>query len=337
MFDLIVLLPLLIVAAVLIFLALQPGDLRVERSLPMRVAPSRVFGSVRDLRGWPSWSPWLMHEPDAQVEFSDTPDQEGSWLSWNGKHIGRGRLTQTYIAAPFRIEHQLRFTRPFRSTSEAWWAFAELPPEEGPGTRVTWGMRGRMPFLLRFLTPLMTSAIGKDYELGLAQLRGQLDPDAEHPSIRFIGVTELAGQQALTIPYSGGIDGMVEAMEQGFPRLAAQLSHQGLEPPGPPFTAYHRVNAKATRFSCDLAMPAPDGADSGGLTMKHFAGGRYFLTEVHGSYDFLGAAWYSVMGHLRMYRLKQDPKRPSLEIYSVDPSKTEHSNELLTRIYVPIR
>jgi DNA gyrase inhibitor GyrI len=337
MFYLVVLPPLLVIAAVLIFLALQSGALRVERSLTMPVEPARVFAAVRDLRGWPSWSPWLMHEPDAQVEFSDQPDGEGGWYSWEGKHIGSGRLTTTYIAAPFRIEHRLRFSRPFRATSEAWWAFAGLSADEGSGTRVTWGMKGRMPFLLRFLTPLMSSAIGKDFELGLAMLRGQLDPEAEHPRIRFVGVTELEEQQALTIPYSGGLDDMVEAMRQGFPRLAAQLSAQGLVPPGPPFTAYHRINARASQFSCDLAMPVPDGPRFAGLSVKRFAGGRCFLTEVQGSYDFLGAAWYSVMGHLRMYRLKQDSARPSLEVYAVDPAKVRHSNELLTRIFVPIR
>jgi len=337
MFYLVVLPPVLIIAGVLVFLALQSGDLRVERSLPIRVPPARAFAAVRDLRGWPSWSPWLMHEPDAQVDFSDTSDQEGSWLSWDGEHIGSGRMTQTYVAAPFRIEHRLRFTRPFKSTSDAWWAFAELSPDEGPGVRVTWGMRGRMPFLLRFLAPLMSSAISNEYELGLAMLRGQLDPESEHPRIRFIGVTELAERQALTIPYTGGRDGMVEAIRKGFPRLASQLSGRGLEPPEPPFTAYHRVNAKATRFTCDLAVPAPDDADPGDLMLKRFAGGRYFLTEVQGSYDFLGAAWYSVMAHVRMYKLRQDRARPSLEVYIVDPSKTKHSNELLTRIYVPIR
>lgn len=337
MFYLIVLPPLAIIATVLIFLSLQPGSLRVERSLPMRVPPARVFAAVRDLRGLPSWSPRLLHEPDARVEFSDAADQEGSWYSWEGKHIGSGRLTQSFLAEPFRIEHQLRFSRPFKSTSEVWWAFAELNDDEGPGTQVTWGMNGRMPFLLRFLTPLMRDALAKDFELGLAMLRGRLDPDSEHPQIRFVGETELEDRQALTIPYSGGLDAMVEAMEEGFPRLAAGLSEQGLQPPGPPFTAYHRVNAKATQFGCDLAMPAPDGADGGELALKRFAGGRYFLTEVQGSYDFLGAAWYSIMGHLRMYKLRQDSARPSLEVYVVDPNSAEDSNALLTRIYVPIR
>lgn len=337
MLYLLVLPPLLIIAAVLVYLALQSGELRVERSLTMRPEPARVFAAVRTLRGWPDWSPWLMHEPEARVEFSDQPDQEGGWYSWDGEHIGSGRLTQTYLAAPLRIEHQLRFTRPFKSTSDAWWAFSELTGDNGPGTQVTWGMRGRMPFLLRFLTPLMTSAIGKDFELGLAMLRGRLDPEAEHPRIRFVGETDLPAQQALTIPYDGGMDGMVKAMEEGFPRLSAQLSGQGLEPPAPPFTAYHRVNAKATRFSCDMAMPVPDGADAGGLTLKTFSGGRYFLTEVQGSYDFLGAAWYSIMGHLRMYKRKQDSTRPSLEVYAVDPSQAQNSNDLITRIYVPIR
>ncbi len=54
--------------------------------------------------------------------------------------------------------------------------------------------------------------------------------------------------------------------------------------------------------------------------MSRFGGGRYYLAEVQGSYDFLSPAWYSIMGHLRMAKLTWDLKRPSLEVYAVDPT-----------------
>jgi hypothetical protein len=43
------------------------------------------------------------------------------------------------------------------------------------------------------------------------------------------------------------------------------------------------------------------------------------------------------MSHLRMYKLKQDSARPSLEVYENDPESVTHSNEIRTTLYIPLR
>jgi DNA gyrase inhibitor GyrI len=329
----VLLLPLGVVAAVVIYLALQPGRISARRSIVIANDRAAVFDTVRDLRSWREWSPWLLHEPDAKLTYSDAPDQKGGWYSWDGNLIGAGRLTHLRLDAPERIEQRIVFTRPFKSGSAVSWEFAEHPS----GTEVFWSLRGRMPFMLRFLGPMMSDAIGKDYELGLALLRGHMDSGAEQLRIRFVGEAEYPEQAVLTIPFKGGVDEMVKAMETGFPRLAAAAADQGIEPLGSPFTAYHMADTKSGRFECDLALPVPDGTDAGDLALRRLGGGRYYLTEVQGSYDFLEAVWYSVMAHLRMVKLNWDRKRASLEVYAVDPSTVASHNDLVTRIYVPIR
>ncbi|WP_296805395.1 SRPBCC family protein [Thiocapsa sp.] len=324
--------PLLIIAAVIVHLARLPASFAIQRSRLMRVDRPRLFDAVRDLRSWKAWSPWLLHEPGAELSYSDEPDHESGSYRWDGKHIGAGTLTQVRFQAPDRIDQRIVFRRPFKAQSDVWWEFKE---QDG-GTEVTWGMRGRMPFGLRFMVPTMSRAIAKDYDLGLAMLNGYLDPSAAHPEIRFVGPCERAPRRAVTIPFSGSMEAMVAAMEEGFPRLAAQLEGLGITPAGEPFTVYHKVDAKAGLFVCDLAMPIPDGADSGELLVKEFDGGRYFLTELRGSYDFLESAWHSLTAHLRMYRIKQDRTRPSLEVYAEDPRSVGHENEILTQIFVPI-
>lgn len=110
------------------------------------------------------------------------------------------------------------------------WEFADRDGQ----AEVTWGMRGRMPFFLRFMTGMTVSMIEKDFALGLAMLRGTLeDPQAERPEIRFLGEMDTASRSAPTVPFSGSKDAMVEAMEQGFPRLMAQIRDQGKAPAGP--------------------------------------------------------------------------------------------------------
>jgi DNA gyrase inhibitor GyrI len=322
-----------IIVAALVYLALQPGEIQARRSLPIKRDRADVFDTVRDLRTWREWSPWLLHEPDALLDYSDAPDQQNGWYAWDGKVIGAGRITHLRLETPERIEQRIAFTRPFKSTSAVSWEFVEHPS----GTEVIWSMRGRMPFLLRFLAPIMSASIAKDFDLGLALLRARMDSTADQLRMRFIGETDHPEQTALTIPFKGGMDAMVEAMEQGFPRLAATAAEQGIVPDGPAFTAYRKVSPKTGRFECDMALPVPEDTEAGEFAMRRLGGGRYYLTEVQGSYDFLEPAWYSIMGHLRMIKRKWDRKRPSLEVYAVDPTIAASSDEILTRIYVPIR
>lgn len=330
--------PLLLILAILIgtgllYLAMQPSHYLVRRSLPMRIERERVFAQVRDLKTWPAWSPWLIHEPDASLDFSATTDQAGSDYAWDGRRIGAGRLTNVRLDVPSRIEQRIEFVRPFKAVADIWWEFAE---REG-GTEVSWCMRGGMPFLMRPLIKLTRRMVEKDFELGLAMLRGHLDPDAERPTLRFTGETELAAQRAIAIPFSGGLQDLVAAMRQGFPDLAAQVASQGREPAGPALAAYYKVNPDTLRFVCDIALPVDDQTDPGGFGVARIAGGRYFLTELEGGYGFLEVAWYSLTAHVRMLKLRVDKTRPYLEVYAKDPSAVQHSNEVLTRLYVPIR
>ena len=333
MLYLLVLLPIL-VAAALAYLASQPAEFLIRRSLAMNADAGTCFARVRDLRGWADWSPWSLHDPAARLAYSPHPDQEGGYYSWDGQRIGAGRLTHERLTEPTRIDQRIRFIRPFKTENAVWWEFAAAP--DGT-TEVTWSMRAHLPFPLRFLTPLMTRMMEYDFELGLARLRGILDPSAERPEVRFLGPLEHPAQTALTIPYSGDLAGLIATMGDGLPRLGAHCAAMGVTPPGPAFMAYHKVNAKVTRLSCDLALPVPAGTDPGPFALKRLGGGRYYGTELQGSYQFLGPAWSAVMAHLRMVRARRDRSRPSLEIYVKDPSQTSDSNEYLTRILVPIR
>ena len=140
----------------------------------MNVDRQTVFNKVRDFRSWAEWSPWLMHEPDTRLEFSQSPEQEGGWYTWDGDRVGAGKLTHVSIEPPDRIEERIEFLRPFKSVSAVWWEFVDRDGQ----TEVSWNMKGAMPFFFRFMTRMMSVMIGKDYDLGLALLRGTLDPRA---------------------------------------------------------------------------------------------------------------------------------------------------------------
>ncbi|MBV5273052.1 MAG: SRPBCC family protein [Lamprocystis purpurea] len=323
----------IVLAAALLYLSRLPRDYEVRRSLFMRTDRRTVFDRVREFPSWSDWSPWLLHEPEAKRHFSAAADQPDGYYTWDGRTIGAGRLTHVRFDEPGRIEQRLEIQRPFKSGSEVWWEFTEA---DG-GTEVAWCLRGRMPFLLRPMIPMVREMIGKDYELGLARLRGCIDPDAGGPELCFEGETTLEPHSALVIPFSGGMDAMIRAMEDGFPRLAAHLASLGVAPSGPPFSAYHKVDIKKKTFRCDIVLPAPAGIDPGPFDRKDFSGGRHYRVTLTGSYDFLELAWYAAIAHARMLKLKLDKHRPMLEVYENDPADVASPRELRTALYLPLR
>jgi len=324
----------IVIAAPLLYLATLDGSYSVRRSLDISVGRKAVFDKICDFRSWPDWSPWLMHEPDARLVYSDKPDQEGGWYTWDGKTIGAGKLIHEKFIGEERIEQKIEFTRPFKSVCKVWW---ELEQKDGNKTRVYWNMAGKMPFLFRFMAKKMPEFIGKDYDTGLYMLRRELDTAAEAPRISFDGLVELPNQTALTIHFEGHREEMKKSMMEGFPRLGRYVDENKLSATGYPFTIYHQIDAGKMHFNCDLALPVPAETRSAEFAVKSYTGGRYYKTTLKGSYEFLQLTRHQTYSHLQMQKIKPDRKRASLEMYENDPATASHTNDIVSSIYIPIK
>lgn len=321
-----------VIAMALLYLASLEGRYTVRRSLKINAEPKAVFDKLRDLKSWTFWSPWLMHEPEAKLAYSETPDQEGGWYSWDGRTIGAGKLTHARFTGETRIDQRLEFVRPFKSGCRVWW---ELEPADG-GTLLHWNMAGCMPLLLRFMAKKMPEHIGKDFETGLHRLNATLDPDAETPHISFDGPVHLPDQSALTIHYQGHLDGLIRAMSEGFPRLGRYVEAHGLKTACYPFTVFHKVDLKKMHFNCDMAMPVPATTHSTEFVLKTCKGGHFYKTTLKGDYKFLELAWFQAYSHLHMQKIRPQRHRASMEVYRNDPRTVSHTNEIVTAIYIPI-
>ena len=322
----------LLITAVLVFLAMQEGSYTVDRSLLVNAPVEKVYQCVVDFKTWPSWSPWLMHEPDTLLEYSDNYQQPGGFYRWDGKLVGAGKLTHVKQRENQGIEQRIEFLRPFKSTSRVAWQFKAVDDK----TEVHWIMQGSMPFFLRFMTAMMADMIAKDYDLGLHLLNGFLDNKNSHPQISFAGEQQLEDFSYLHKPFKGTVEQMIEAMQQGFPELAKQA--QQLEMAcGKPCTLYFKADTQNMYFECDLAIPVSRPASAENIAIKQFHGGKYLKLQLQGDYRFLELAWYKAYSHAQMLKLKIDKHRPSVEVYENDPQSVDDTSELVTSIFVPLR
>ncbi len=305
------------------------GRFRVERSREIAAPVNAVFAAVANFRTWPAWSPWLLHEPDAELVYSDDCDREGGYYSWKGKRIGAGRLTHVRLRANSAIEQQIEFRRPFKARQRVAWAFES----RGDNTLVSWEMSGRMPLLLRFMATRIEPMIGRDYELGLAMLSGFVNADAEHPQLVFDGREELEDFSYWSIPCPGNrrqLETSRDSSLEALKRAADGKTGLGL-------TLYRRFDPLAAHHSAEVAIPVAAQTPASNYAQRKFHGGPYFRMTLRGGYQFLPLGWHALYGHCRMLGLKLDRSRPALEIYHSTPAETTDSNRVTTALFAPLK
>lgn len=324
---------LLVIGSLLIFLANLNGKVEVHVSQTYDADIETIFNKLKDFKTWKEWSPWLIHQPECKLEYSNDPTEQDGYYTWEGNIVGSGKLTHTGFDVPNLIKQKLDIFKPFKSSGDIRFELTKYDDK----TQVSWIMQSQMPFLFRFMAPKIQQMISQDYKLGLAMLAGALDKTAEHPKIQFIGKVEKNEETFLCKGFEGGIEAMTVAMEQGFPELISYVQEKNVAITAEPRAFYHKADIKKMYFVCDMAIPVNDDLDSEAYEIKKMGAGNYYQIDVMGSYQFLESAWYAAMAHIYMMKLNVDGSRPSVEVYMNDPNEVTHSNQIKTSLLVPIK
>ncbi len=164
-----------IVVLILFLAVIAPKNYDVSRSIEINRPKSVVFDYLKSLKRQDEWSPWGKRDPNMVRDFKGTDGEVGAISRWKGnKEVGEGEQEITNIVEGERIESELRFLKPFKSTSEAYIATKEVEKEM---TKVVWGFSGKnqFPMSIMMLFMNMDKAIGKDFEEGLASLKEILE------------------------------------------------------------------------------------------------------------------------------------------------------------------
>jgi hypothetical protein len=175
MFKKILLLLLALIGAFVIYVALQPDEYRVERSVTIAAPAGEVFGNVNNLRKWDAWSPWAKLDPDAKVAFEGPEAGEGATMTWDGDdNVGAGKMTIVESEPDKVVDLAVTFTRPFEGGTNSDFSFTpKAGAAEDDQTEVTWTMHGTHNFMEKAFTVIFDGLgmMGNDIDKGLSQLK----------------------------------------------------------------------------------------------------------------------------------------------------------------------
>jgi len=166
-----------LLAALLIVIALQPAEFRIERSARIRARPEVVFPFVDDLRVWNTWSPWAKLDPNMQTTYSGAEKGRGAIYEWSGNSdVGSGRMEIIDERVNQEVTIKLDFIAPFAASNLTTF---QLTPD-GDSTSVVWAMTGKNGFMAKGFSLFMDmdKMVGDDFEKGLADLAQKAEAQA---------------------------------------------------------------------------------------------------------------------------------------------------------------
>lgn len=148
----------------------------VEREIVINKPLDSVYQFVKYLKNQEEFSKWSQMDPKMKKTFKGTDGTPGFISAWESEmeEVGTGEQEIVHIVPNERIDYELRFLKPFESTSQA---FMSTQAVDSLHTKVTWGFDGKMnyPMNLTMLVMDFEGILGKDFEVGLSNLKSILE------------------------------------------------------------------------------------------------------------------------------------------------------------------
>lgn len=165
-----------LIAILLILAFFIENEYSVEKEISITKPKTEVFGYLKYLKNQDNFSKWATMDTVMTKTFRGTDGTVGFVSAWESddKNVGSGEQEIIKIIEGERIDYELRFLKPFPSTSYAYLLTDSLTENQ---TRVTWGFNGKMTYPMNVMLLIMDikKMIGEDLEYGLTNLKTVLE------------------------------------------------------------------------------------------------------------------------------------------------------------------
>jgi len=305
----------------------------VMSSIDIDAPTSRVREIVSDFTTWPTWSPWLIMEPDCTLSYKGIPAELGHGYDWEGDKVGAGGMVMTNLDAN-RMESDLQFLKPWKSQADIAFDFEAVGENK---THVKWHMDSSLPFFMFFMVNKMKAMIGSDYDRGLRMLKDYIESGSIESSTTIDGMVDVPSALYAGKSFSSSMENIGDSMAKAFPEVYSAVTEKGVEPAGMPFSIYNKMDM--ANQSCDYTAAIPLAAridTANGIECNERPACKALKLTHVGPYHHLGNAWATGMQDIQHHKHKMDKKIPAFEIYLDDPENTPEA-ELRTEVYIPVK
>jgi uncharacterized protein YndB with AHSA1/START domain len=151
-------------------------DYSIKTEVVINNPKAVVFDYLKLLKNQNKFSVWASMDPNMKTEFRGTDGTEGFVSAWDSdmKNVGKGEQEILKFVDGERIDYEIRFLKPYKSTS---WANITTTTVNDNQTRVRWEFNGNMkyPANLMLLFMNMEKMVGNDLNKGLQNLKTILE------------------------------------------------------------------------------------------------------------------------------------------------------------------
>ncbi len=165
-----------LIVIVLVIALFVKKEFGAEREVTINKPKQQVFDYIKYLKNQNDYSKWATMDANMKKEFTGTDGTPGFVSAWDSdkKDVGKGEQEIKKVTEGERIDYEIRFIKPFPSTSAAYMTTEAVSANQ---TKVKWGFSGKMnyPMNLMQLFMNMEKSIGNDLQTGLNNLKGILE------------------------------------------------------------------------------------------------------------------------------------------------------------------
>lgn len=302
--------------------------MQISRSTLIQKPMTEVMNALNDFHNWPIWSPWLVAEPEAQLDIR----ADGKYYNWSGKRVGSGEMI-VLSESENHISYDLTFLKPWKSKAKTAFDLTQA----GSGTKVTWHMDSSLPWFMFWMKKQMQAYIGNDYERGLAMLKEYVEEGKVHSKLDFIGEQAYSGSQYIGLKNDTTVDRMPKDMEEEFTFMMTYMSDKQDITNGKPFTIYHKWDMINQRCSYSSGIPVKSIPSD--LPSRMLVGSmpdmKVYTLRHTGKWSHLGNAWSTLYGMQRNKEIKCSKQHP-FEVYVNTPADAP-STAMISDICFPLR
>jgi len=315
------------------YLGINMPAYQVKRSIVINKPIADVKSSLIDFRQWPIWSPWLIMDPESQLNYSETQSQVGASYDWDGTLVGAGEMVLEEIT-DHQLAMNLQFKRPFTSTAKV---FFELEEQDQTSTRVTWIMNSHFPLLLFFVAKKIKAHIGMDYERGLKMLKDYLETGTVSSKVQIEGLTKIQQQHFIGIERTCAMGDISQVIADDFSYLFKYIEEQDIPLTSAPFSIVKSNDVVNQMSSFVTAIPVNQEMEVTPPLIAGFLKEQNGLKVTHtGFHEHLANAWSTAKAYSGNQRIKTRRNPVGYVFYLNDPANIDKA-DLLTEVILPIK